>query len=404
MDDGGEWPRTLDVQALLESGWRPTPFQEFVFKIHSRCNLACDYCYMYEMADQSWRTQPRRMSRHVVEAVVRRIGEHARGNGLEQIGVTLHGGEPLLAGADHLRFTVETMRAEAGNDFGVDFQVQTNGVLLDAVYLDLFDELGVAVGVSLDGDEAAHQRHRKKKDGSGSYREVRAGLDRLTSPGYRHLFGGLLSTIELRNDPVTTYESLLAFAPPQIDFMLPHGTWDSPPPDRPPDASTRYGDWLIKVFDRWYGSPVRETRIRLFNEIMQLLFGRPSRSEAVGLSPVAVVVVETNGRIEQVDSLKSAFQGATATPFHVARDAFDAVLMLPEMAARQIGARALSPTCQGCDLRRTCGGGLYPHRYRSGTGFLNPSVFCEDLYRLIGHIRSTVSMDLDLAVVRKGRR
>ncbi|MEU9838708.1 hypothetical protein AB0C69_05725, partial [Actinomadura sp. NPDC048032] len=35
------------------------PFREFILKIHSRCNLACDYCYVYEMGDQSWRDQPR---------------------------------------------------------------------------------------------------------------------------------------------------------------------------------------------------------------------------------------------------------------------------------------------------------------------------------------------------------
>ena len=34
-----------------------------------------------------------------------------------------------------------------------------------------------------------------------------------------------------------------------------------------------------------------------------------------------------------------------------------------------------------------CGGGLYPHRYRHGEGFRNPSVYCDDLMRLITHVR-----------------
>ena len=45
----------------------PVPFREFVVKIHSRCDLACDYCYMYELADQTWRDRPRRMSEEMVE-------------------------------------------------------------------------------------------------------------------------------------------------------------------------------------------------------------------------------------------------------------------------------------------------------------------------------------------------
>jgi uncharacterized protein len=389
-----EWPESLEIRTLLEAGWRPTPFREFVIKIHSRCNLACDYCYMYEMADQGWRRQPRRMARPTVDAVAERIAEHARANGLPKVQLILHGGEPLLAGVDHIRYVVHTMRSAAEPDVEVGFHVQTNGVLLDSVFLELFEELDITVGVSLDGDEEGHDLHRRRADGQGSYRAVRAGLEALTAPRFRHLFGGLLSTIDLRNDPVTTYEALLPFEPPGIDFLLPHGNWDEPPPGRLPDGTTPYGDWLIAVFDRWYGAKVRETRIRLFSEIIRLMFGRPSHSESVGLSPVAVVVVETNGRIEQVDTLKSAFEGATGTTLHVARDSFNAALLLPSIAARQIGSRALAEECLACQVRRICGGGLYPHRYRSGSGFANPSVFCHDLLRLITHIHGVVSSDV----------
>ncbi|HEX2745877.1 MAG TPA: radical SAM protein, partial [Streptosporangiaceae bacterium] len=67
MDDAGEaasqeWPTSLDVGLLRSRGWQPTPFRQFVIKMHSRCNLACDYCYMYTMADQSWRSLPAKMS------------------------------------------------------------------------------------------------------------------------------------------------------------------------------------------------------------------------------------------------------------------------------------------------------------------------------------------------------
>jgi uncharacterized protein len=36
-----EWPASLDLLELRRSGWRPTPFRQFVLKLHSRCNLAC---------------------------------------------------------------------------------------------------------------------------------------------------------------------------------------------------------------------------------------------------------------------------------------------------------------------------------------------------------------------------
>jgi uncharacterized protein len=114
----------------------------------------------------------------------------------------------------------------------------------------------------------------------------------------------------------------------------------------------------------------------------------------VGLSPVTVLVVETNGWIEQVDTLKSTFEGATRTALHVSRDPLNAALLLPSIAARQIRHRALSPQCLSCKVQRICGGGLYAHRYRAGSGFQNPSVFCRDLLRLITHVHGVVAADM----------
>jgi len=84
--------------------------REFVLKVHQLCNLACDYCYVYTLADQSWRARPKIMSRHVWSAAARRIGEHAERHGLTEVSVVLHGGEPLLAGADQLAAIATTVR------------------------------------------------------------------------------------------------------------------------------------------------------------------------------------------------------------------------------------------------------------------------------------------------------
>ncbi len=100
------------------------------------------------------------------------------------------------------------------------------------------------------------------------------------------------------------------------------------------------------------------------------------------------------GAIEQVDSLKSAFDGAAETGLNVFDSSFDDALATPGMAARQIGAEALCQQCRDCALATTCGGGYYPHRYRAGSGFLNPSVYCADLYKLISHIKDRVETAL----------
>jgi len=399
-ETGFEWPATLDVSALIAEGWNPVPFREYIVKIHSRCELACDYCYMYEMADQSWRDRPRRMSREIADSTAMRIGEHARAHRLADVDLVLHGGEPLLAGRDLISYLVTAVREAAGSEVAVHASVQTNAVGLDDSHLRLFDELGVNVGVSLDGVAEDHDRHRRFASGRGSHAAVVAGLHRLTQERYRHRFSGLLCTIDLRSDPIATYEALVAFGPPKVDFLLPHGTWESPPPGRVPgSAETPYADWLIRIFDHSYRAP--KTRVRLFEEIMHLLLGGESEAEMVGLAPARMVVIETDGEIEQVDTLKAAYAGAPGTGLHVTRDSLDAALLLPAIAARQLGERALSGACRGCRIRQICGGGLYAHRYRPGTGFANPTVYCPDLMRLIDHIHQV--MECDIAAWRSGR-
>ncbi|REE95487.1 FxsB family cyclophane-forming radical SAM/SPASM peptide maturase [Thermomonospora umbrina] len=392
----GEWPgRGIDLDRLRDVGWRPAPFREFVLKLHSRCNLACDHCYVYESADQSWRARPTAMSAAVIDATAARIAEHARAHGLTEVGVVLHGGEPLLAGPRTIESVARGLRAVAPAGCRVDISVQTNGVLLTEPMLRLLARHDIGVSVSLDGDRAAHDRHRRHADGRGSHTRVMRGLSLLSGP-YRRLYRGLLCTVDLANDPVETYEALLETAPPKVDLLLPHGSWGSPPPGLDPGRgdATPYADWLAAVFDRWYRAPRRETGIRFLEEIINLILGGRSRSESIGLSPVALVVVDTDGTLQQVDTLKTSFAGAPETGLTVTEHPFDDALGHPGVVARQIGLSALPVTCLRCPVRDVCGGGYYVHRYRPGDGYRNPSVYCRDLRRLIEHISHEIRRDL----------
>ncbi|HUN30875.1 MAG TPA: FxsB family cyclophane-forming radical SAM/SPASM peptide maturase [Trebonia sp.] len=364
------------------------PADQFVLKVHSRCDLACDHCYVYESADQSWRGRPLAVSRDVASRLALRIAEHVKTHELNRVEVVLHGGEPLLAGVSRLRDILLELEGALSGLCRLDVKVHTNGVGLTADFCDLFAAHGVSVGVSLDGDRAANDRHRLYRNGRSSYDAAVGAIRLLASDRYRPLYAGLLCTIDLANDPVTVYESLLALNPPRIDFLLPHATHDSPPA-RLAAAGTDYADWLIAIFDRWQADryPVR---IRTFDSITATLAGADSSTEALGLAPVRTVVIETDGSYEQADSLKVTYDGAAATGLDVFRHSLDSVLQHPGVTGRQQGIADLSPTCQQCPVVTTCGGGMYAHRYRSGTGFDNPSVYCGDLRKLIEHVRDSL--------------
>ncbi|BCJ58375.1 hypothetical protein Jiend_17970 [Micromonospora endophytica] len=368
---------------------RPVPFSEFILKVHSRCNLACDYCYMYELADRRARTDPPLMSPEVFDHTCRRLAEHVHTHGLAAARIVLHGGEPLLAGAPALARMAERLRA-AVSPASARISVQTNGTLLDERALAVLAEAGVLVGVSLDGDRRSNDRHRRYASGRGSFDAVERALRLLA--GRPEAYAGILCVVDLDADPRGTYQALLAHRPPMVDFLLPHANWETPP-RRVGPAEGGYGRWLADAFDAWYDAPVRLTRVRLFEELLNLLLGGQSRTESVGLSPVAAVVVNTDGGYEQVDTLRSSYPGAVDTALTVFDDTFDDVLRHPAVAIRQAGVAALAAECRRCPVHQVCGGGNYPHRYRAGS-FTNPSVYCADLRLLIAHVSSRLRADL----------
>ena len=271
----------------------------------------------------------------------------------------------------------------------LNLHIHTNGVQLNTRHLDVFKEFGVRVSISLDGDRAANDRHRLDRRKRSSYDRVVRAVQLLSTPEYRHLYSGLLCTVDVANDPVAVHDALVSLAPPRIDYLLPHSTWDSPPP-RPDGSPTAYADWLLKIFDRWDGQG-RTVAVRTFESVLSTLRGGPSLTEAMGLAPSDLAVVETDGSFEQADSLKTAYDGAPSTGYDVLRHSFEEFAQHPGVRARQLGLAGVSETCRRCPVIESCGGGLYAHRYSTGRGFDNPSAFCSDLKAFVDGVAERIT-------------
>jgi uncharacterized protein len=375
-------------------GRPPVPLSQFILKVHGSCDLACDHCYVYESADQSWRQRRKVISDEVVTRAAQRIAEHARSHELESVQVVLHGGEPLLARPAKLGRIATELESALRGVCRLDLRIHTNGVSLDEQFCELFAEHDVSVSISIDGDRAANDRHRRYAGGRSSYDKVLQAMELLRTSRFRDLYAGLLCTIDLANDPLVVYESLMDLDPPRIDFLLPHATWEQKPA-RTVGADSEYADWLIAIFDRWLAEG-RPVQVRTFDSVISTLRGGDSFTEALGLGPAGLVVIETDGSYEQVDSLKVASDGAPNTGKNVHDHAVDEVFGHPSIRARQQGIAGLCQTCRECPVVTSCGGGLYTHRYRNSGGspedpsrdFANPSVYCTDLLKLISHISS----------------
>lgn len=385
------------MSALTQESVEPAvvPFHTYLWKIASRCNLNCSYCYVYNREDQSWRFQPHFMNERVARQVATRMLEHCRANGKTDVQIVFHGGEPLLGGVSHLQMLLEVLESTFA-DSGVRFRVgmQSNGVLFTREIAEFMQSRGMNVGISSDGPPKYNDRHRVDHQGRPSSAALEESLRLLGSDEFRGVWAGFLCVIDIENDPVEVVDYLSSFRPSAIDFIFPFDNYDRRPPGKEHDLrATPYGDWLIACFDRWWASG-GGTRIRIFNSIVRQAYGLSSLIESLGLAPVDLVVVETNGDVEGVDSLKAAFQGATRLGYNVFDHDFDTVARDAAVRRRQVGADELCETCRNCHVVEICGGGYLPNRYSKERGFDNPSVYSSDLEKLILHIHRVVKETL----------
>ena len=373
------------------------PFRQFVLKIHSRCDLACDHCYVYEHADQSWRGRPSVMSPETVRQAAERIAEHASGHRLSMVRVILHGGEPLLAGAARIAASPGSC---AGRSPGcaLDLRIHTNGVLLDTAFCESSSprELGSAsrstvprrqrpAAATSTGALATRRCSARSRccAGPGTGRCTPACSRRSTS---RRPGRGLPRARRTR-PPVSTSCSRTPPGTPRHRASR----------DRCPTGGCRPGWAASRVPHRtrtgWH--PFSPNGRRTAAGFRCACSSPSSTPRSAGLRHrVAGARAERRRRHRdrRDDRAGGLDQGRLRRR---ARDRARRLQSLaqrgrraPGIRARQQGIAGLSTVCRTCPVVDTCGGGLYAHRYLTGSGFANPSVYCADLEKIITHVRA----------------
>lgn len=365
------------------------PVQEFVIKIASRCNLDCDYCYEYRHGDESWRNTKKLIAPRVYEEIARKIATHVRRYQLREVGISLHGGEPLLVGAERLA-EIATFLDETINGAGarLSLGLQTNAVLITDEIASVIEENNILVGVSLDGGRTANDRHRLDHRGKSSYDRALAGIETLRRIAPRQL-SGLLAVIDISNDPIETFDQLASLGIANIDLLLPHHNWDRRPPGHEGNHAP-YGEWLDAIWAAWISGRHSHLRIRFLDNIVARLVGHPGLYEQMSDSPIQLMTINTDGDFEGVDTLKSTGSGIQKTGLNILRHEIDAVQSHPLYVFRQHWKQSISPLCEACQIRSVCTGGYLPHRYSTERGFDNPSVYCKDILHIVSSIESSL--------------
>ena len=366
----------------------PGRIDSLVLKVAERCNLNCSYCYMYQHADQSFARRPVFMSDEVFEAVLHRVVEYCEQHPPGRMWLGLHGGEPTLIGPGRLDRLAQRARVVLGPHLA-GFSMQTNATLIDQDWITVLRANEIRIGVSLDGPAHMHDMFRVDHSGLGSHSAAVRGLRLLQTAG---LSPGVLCVINPGASGLLCYRYFRSIEIQRMNFLFPDVTHESSRRFYGRYGGTPVADYLIPIFDEWFGQDDPTVRISLFWELMRRLMGREPEGDAFGNPLMSYLVVDTDGTIQALDALKVCEENIAESGLNVLANGFDDLQFGLPLVHRMVHLGIpLSAECQRCPERSLCAGGYVPHRYSKAAGFDNPSVWCKDILRLLAHIRSRVA-------------
>lgn len=364
-----------------------------VLKVASRCNLNCTYCYMYNMGDLTYKNQPKFMSDAVVDALLHRVKEHVETHKLRVFFLIFHGGEPLMAPKKFYRnFIAKARKLIDPEQTDLRFMMQTNGVLITEEWCKLFEELRISVGISMDGTPKAHNMYRIDHKGRGSYDNVVRGLQ-IFRRHFKRV--GVITVFNIKENPIEIYEHFKSLGVTNYSILLPDMHYDNPPGLFGIDHTngrTPVADWLIPLFDHWMADTCPDKpKVQIFETLIELMFGKEgSGNEVLGGGQNDTLIIETNGDIETVDTLKACGHGFTKGNMSVFSNSIDEAQNTPLIRLYFDSHKNLCAQCRACPLNEVCGGGYLVTRYSAENGFDNPSIYCRDLMKLIVYIQNRI--------------
>jgi radical SAM/SPASM domain FxsB family protein len=353
-----------------------------LLKVASRCNLACDYCYVYTHADQGWLKQPKILTREVEDLFIQRVKEYAETHSIPELSIVFHGGEPLLYGAERIADLTERLKEAVGDLSNIDFSLQTNGVLLDKEALSHLMSAGVGVSISIDGPKIFNDAHRLNHSGRSTFDATMSALELLRTEG-QSIFRGAIAVIDPRFSPSELLEFVSKLELPRFDILLPDATHAVPPKGRN-DNPELYSAWLCNAFSEWITN-YPHVPIRWFDSVLAAAFGVPRETDVMGFGSVALLVVETDGSVTDHDVFKIVGDGQTSLGCHLAThtllDAANSEAL--HRHQRLLSLEGLSQECRSCPAVSMCGGGAVMHRFHPDRGFDAPTVYCKEMFLLL---------------------
>lgn len=337
------------------------------------CNLDCSYCFYLDRDADPYKELPARL---MTNDTLERLVDNYLFYSYPASTFAFQGGEPTLAGLPFFQKLVDLQQRHGRNGQSVSNALQTNGVLLDKDWGQLFREYKFLIGISLDGPEEVNDLYRFNKAGHGTWKNVMRGVEAMQKEkvDFNVLCVLSQSNVHKPREIYKFYRSL------GIDYMqfIPLAEFDAEGKPFPFTITPEeYGRFMCEIFDLWWPER-RRIRVRFFDNLAEAIAGQKPGSCTMHETCDSYVVVEYNGDVYPCDF----FVESSWKLGNVNLDSF------PEIARRQkrysfaVKKTLAHPECQVCEFQTICHGGCPKTRHGMHRQFEDLDYFCQ-AYKMI---------------------
>lgn len=376
--------------AALRGGTRLLIMQPTAF-----CNIDCLYCYLPDRNNKA--TMQLRTARQAAEFIFK------AGLAAPDCTVVWHAGEPLVVRPDWYRQAIAAMQEVAPPGFRLPHAIQTNGMLIDARWCDLFLETEMRVGVSLDGPARLHDARRRTRSGKGTHTAVMRGIDWLRRRGVPfHVIcvvgrETLEAADELMDFFIAEGISRVGFNVEEIEGPNRHSTLEAP------GTADAYRRFFARVLER-ARSCTPPIAIREREELLGLL-----RNPAFGHfrynsqnAPLGIVTVTATGALTTFSPELAGLSDPRFGNFVIGQlpdDTAETVLASPALQAMWKGVSSGNRRCkESCAYFDVCLGGAPGNKLAENGSFdSTETMFCRHAYMAVA---DAVLADLETTLSR----
>ncbi|AKP35151.1 cyclophane-forming radical SAM/SPASM peptide maturase XyeB [Yersinia aleksiciae] len=350
---------------------------EIILKISERCNINCDYCYVYNKGNTIADNSPARISNKNILQLVGFLQRACREYSIGTLQIDLHGGEPLLMKKENFASMCELLMMADYCGSNINLALQTNGTLVDDEWISLFEKYSIHVSISIDGPKHINDRHRLDTKGRSTYEGTVRGLRRLQhahQQGRLRAAPGILCVANPQASGTEIYRHFVDdLGVYGFDLLIPDDAYSDDHVD-----PISMGRFLNEALDEWVKDDNPKIFVRLFQTHIATLLG--AKVGVLGHTPEVTgayaCTVGSDGFIRVDDTLRATSDRIFDPIGHVSDISLSEVLDSPQFQEYTLIGQSLPTECENCIWAKVCAGGRIMNRFSPEDRFNRKSVYC----------------------------